>query len=63
MTQPSPIFVRVSQAPEVFGYSTSTIYRLAQRGEIKIHKRGGSSFLRVSEIVAYIEGRDSDAIA
>lgn len=56
MTTPLPIYVRVSQAPEVFGVSTSTIYRLAQRGEITIHKRGGASFLRVSEMVDFIEG-------
>ena len=60
MTAPLPIFVRVAQAPEGFGVSTSTIYRLAQRGEIPIHKRGGASFLRVSDMVAYIEGRDPE---
>ena len=60
MTAPLPIFVRVAQAPEVFGVSTSTIYRLAQRGEITIHKRGGASSLRVSDMVAYIEGRDPE---
>lgn len=56
-----PIFIRVSQAPEVFGMSVSTIYRLRDRGAITIHKRGSASFLRVAEMIAYIEGDEGEA--
>lgn len=61
MSHAHPIFVRVSKAQEVFGLHPSTIYRLAQRNEITIHKRGGASFLRTSEMIAYIEGAPSAA--
>ena len=59
----SPIYVRVSRAPEVFDISVATIYRLAQRGAITIHKRGGSSWIKVAEVSAYIEGLDGEAAA
>lgn len=53
----APLYIRVSRAPEVFGISRPTIYRLAKRGVLTIHKRGGLSLLKVSEVEAYIEGR------
>ena len=56
-----PIFVRVSHSQAAFGLHPSTIYRLAQRGLVTIHKRGGASFLRTSEMIAYIEGTPSAA--
>jgi len=60
MTQ-QPIFVRVSHAQAAFGLHPSTIYRLAQRGEVTIYKRGGASFLRTSEMITYIEGAPNAA--
>ncbi|GHE88535.1 hypothetical protein GCM10016455_05830 [Aliiroseovarius zhejiangensis] len=54
--QPRPLYCRVNKAPVVFGMSTSTVYRLAQRGVLKIYKRGSSSYLKCAEVAAYIEG-------
>ena len=57
MTAPLPIFVRVAQAPEVFGVSTSTIYRLAQRGEIAgdaAHGRAALDTLQANNDVALL---------
>lgn len=53
----TPLYVKVSRAPEVFDIARSTIYRLAGRGEITIHKRGGSAFLSVAEMQKWIEGK------
>ena len=60
MTAIKPLYIRVSDSQNIFGIHPSTIYRLAHRGEITIHKRGGSSFLRISEIEQWIEGRDDE---
>lgn len=55
----SPLYVRVSQAQEVFGLHRSTIYRWASAGLLTIHKRGNCSFLRVAEMQNLIEGGNS----
>ncbi|WP_295045149.1 helix-turn-helix domain-containing protein [uncultured Paracoccus sp.] len=57
-TAPAPIFVRMFQVQEVFGIHRVTVYRLARAGKIKIHKRGTSSFVRASDMIALIEGGD-----
>lgn len=40
-----PALVSVSKAPEVYGLSRSTVYRLAERGDIDVVKVGRSSFI------------------
>jgi len=45
-----PLFVRMSDVQEVFGLHRSTVNRMANRGEIKIHKLGSSAFVRVSDM-------------
>lgn len=57
---PSPLYVRVSDAQEVFGLHRATIYRQAKAGAIRIYKRGGASLLSVAEMRAWIEGRPND---
>jgi hypothetical protein len=59
MGKQQPIFVRVSKSQGFFGLHQSTIYRKAQRGEIKIYKRGSAAFLRVEEMIKHIEGENS----
>ena len=51
----SPLYVRISDAREVFGISRWTVYRLAKDGHVRIYKRGGSAWLKVAEVCAYIE--------
>jgi predicted site-specific integrase-resolvase len=51
-----PIYTRLHKAPEVFGVSVSTIYRWAESGLVKIHKRGRASFLRTDEVILAVEG-------
>jgi excisionase family DNA binding protein len=55
---PQRITIRVSEAPEVFGISTDTIYKWRDAGKIRIHKKGGMSLLKVSDVLAYIESSD-----
>lgn len=53
-----PITCRPVQAQELFGVSTSTIYRWAKKGYIRIHKRAGCSFLLVREVEDFILGQE-----
>lgn len=53
---PLPIYVRMFQVQEVFGIHRVTVYRLARAGKINIHKRGRSSFVKVADMQALIEG-------
>lgn len=53
-----PITCRPVQAKELFGVSTATIYRWAQKGHIRIHKRAGCSFLNVEEVKNFLLGKD-----
>jgi len=55
---PQRLTIRVSEAPQVFGVSTDTIYKWEKAGRIRIHKKGGMSLLKVSEVLAYIESSD-----
>ncbi len=50
-----PIFTRLFSAPEVFGVSVNTIYRWADKGLLKIYRRGRAAFLRTDEVIALIE--------
>lgn len=51
-----PIYIRPVRAQEVFGVHRATLYRWAKDGHITIHKRGSASFVRVDEVMKYIEG-------
>lgn len=55
MVDLQPIYVRPSRAQEVFGVCPATIYNWANKGEIRIYKRGRMSFVKASEVAAYIE--------
>lgn len=55
--EPKPIYVRVSRAQEVFGLHRSTLYRMAQRGQLTIHKIGAVAVVRVDDMERLIEGR------
>lgn len=50
MASPAPLYVRVADSQAVFGIHRSTIYKLAQRGQLTIHKVGAASLLRVAEV-------------
>jgi len=56
----APLFFRPVDAPRLLGISRSTIYRWTKAGHIKMYKRGSMSFLRTSEVVAFICGREDD---
>lgn len=53
---PAHLYVRVSDAPRVFGVSVSTIRRRVKEGRFTIYKRGGASLLKIAEVSAWIEG-------
>ncbi|PZX19785.1 hypothetical protein LX81_00247 [Palleronia aestuarii] len=55
MTVPRPEFVRVSDAPAVYGMDRSTVYRWAEKGVITIYRRGRMSWVKASEMSHYIE--------
>lgn len=59
MTAPKPLFVRVSDAKEMFGVHRATIYRWAEAGKLTIHKVGSVSLLSVAEMEAMITGGKS----
>ncbi len=50
-----PIFIRVSRSQEMFGVHRSTVYRWAEKGWIKIYKRGNVSVVRLSEVEDFFE--------
>lgn len=52
----APPYIRVTQAPEFFGMSVTTIYRRAKEGAFPIYKRGNMSTLKYAEVAAWIEG-------
>jgi excisionase family DNA binding protein len=55
---PPRLTIRVSEAPQVFGVSTDTIYKWEKKGRIRIYKKGGMSLLKTDEVLAYIESSD-----
>ena len=50
-----PIYARVSDSKVVFGVSRATMYRWISAGFVTLHKRGGCSFLKVKDVLHYIE--------
>ncbi len=51
-----PVTCRPAQAQQVFGVSRATIYRWADKGHIKIYKRGGVALVKVEDVLSYITG-------
>lgn len=58
ITAAAPIYVSINDAKAHFSLSRDTFYRAANRGEIRIYKRGSRSLLKVAEVMAWVEGRE-----
>ena len=57
MPLPERQFIRPKEAPDAFGISRATLYRWAERGYIRIYKRGGTSLVSIREVTDFILGR------
>jgi len=55
----TPIYVPIAECQEWFSISRDTFYRAAKRGEIRIHKAGNRSLLKVAEITEWIESQSA----
>ena len=55
MTKAEPQYVRMADAPKVFGLSRDTLERRAKEGCFSIRKVGGASLLKVAEVCAWID--------
>lgn len=55
---PTPVTCRPKDAPTVLGVSRSQLYRLADEGKIKLHRRAGMTWVVVSEWLDYVRGSD-----
>ena len=53
--RPKRRYVRVCDAPNVWGVSVDTIYKAAKAGQLKIYKPIGVSLLKVTEVDAWVE--------
>ena len=53
---PQPLYVRITEAQAYFSMSRDTAERRAKEGAFRIYRRGNLSFLKVSEVSAWIEG-------
>ena len=51
----TPLYVRMADAPAMFGLSRDTLERRAKEGAITIRKRGAASLLSVAEVQAWID--------
>lgn len=58
MKDVQPIYIRAAHVQAVFGFHRSTLYRWVAAGHITLHKRGGASFVKVAEVMAFVEGPD-----
>lgn len=56
MAAPQPILCRPTQAPAILGISRTTLYRWISQGHVTKIQRGSMTFVRVSEVMAYITG-------
>lgn len=54
----TPVTCRPKDAPAVLGVSRSQLYRLADEGKIKLHRRAGMTWVVVSEWLDYVRGSD-----
>lgn len=57
MTMQGPIYVRTSRVPAVFGVGKNKLYRMVEAGEITIHRHSGTAVVRVTEMMAALEGK------
>ena len=57
---PTPLYVRVSDVPAVYGMHRSTVYRWAENGLVTIYKRGSMSWVKTEEMSRAIEGAVGD---
>lgn len=55
--RPMPLYVRMTDAPQMFAASRSSLYEAAARGEITIYKPIGTSLLKMFEVEAWVEAR------
>ena len=51
---PEPKFIRMSDAPKVFGVTDDTLRKWSKDGGFAIYKIGGASLLRIAEVEAFI---------
>ena len=51
----APLYIRVTDAPQVFGLSVATIYRHVGGGAFPVYKRGNASLLKVAEVAQWID--------
>lgn len=49
------VFLRIRDVEEQYAVKRHTIYRLAKKGKLKIHKLQGTSLIKVSEPTELIE--------
>ncbi len=52
----TPASFRPSDGKAVVGVCRQTLYRWANAGHIKVHKRGNMAFFVTSEVLGYITG-------
>ena len=62
MTDQAPLYYRPTAAAKALGVSRATLYRWANKGKIGIFKRGSVTLFRTSDVVALIEGRQSEPV-
>lgn len=64
MTMQAPIYVRTSRVPAVFGIGKNKLYEMEKAGEITIYRHSGTAVVRVTEMMAALEGKpEADVMA
>lgn len=58
MRNTTKICIRVSDIPAVYSISRSKVYRMAKAGTLTIHRLGGASLVKVTDLEALIEGAE-----
>lgn len=51
----TPLFIRVNECKDYFGFDKRTIYRWAKDGLVNIYKHGNISLLNVAEVTSFIK--------
>ena len=52
---PEPKFIRMSDAPQMFGVTDDTLRKWAKNRGFRLYKIGGATLLKVAEVEAFIE--------
>jgi len=52
---PQAKFIRMSDAPKVFGVTDDTLRKWAKDSGFKLYKIGGATLLKIAEVEAFIE--------